>query len=1118
MAISKEQLIIELKAAGVNLTTAQLKKLGKQTDKTSGSLKNMALAAGGIMAVSAAFRNVMSAGMDFTSQLSNLRAITDATDKDMKVLEKSAKELGKTTKFTAGEVVSLQTEFGKLGFSTREIQGAQKATLELAASVNTDLSTAATIAGQTVNQFRLTAEDTQRVVDVMAASFSSSALDLEKFTNAMTYVGPLAGDMGISIEGTTGLIAKLADVGIDGSIAGTALRRVFLEMGNESSKLAKRVGFAVKSEEDMFKALKQLNAEGITTTEMTELVGKRAVTAFTAMVDLADGAETLSAALEDAGGTAERMAEQQLDNLSGDLVKLKSASEAVYLEIYEGLEPVFRLLAQSATAFLRSIDSEEVQAYGTALLLVAGGFTAVKIQAALATSGLVAFKTALITTGVGALVVGLGALLDYMNVFEDSTDTFAETSKAKEYETEATKKLTEAERELANIVNQVNDAYDTGAFENVIERLEAQKLKIQSDLDWLHAAGKGFDEQFESIFSGGFSQREMETTAYDNFLIPDEFKELRSDDVFLFKDLDEVEGEAAAYLRQLREIRAMENKILDVMQDDYTAATKNIGMQENAIAVLDEELAEYEAYIQRKIDAGLKEDTAKMLANAMFPLAQTKVAQRDVEKLMLNFFKTQKVGIEQLLLFRQKYGDQWLVEFATQTRANEDTLEQIDAEIEIVKQKQVIFEDANESQKKLNSSYKEYNRQASEKITKDAVSIAQTLSAEAGLAKIEKATYDNIHADLEAGYSIEFVTNKYKEQLGVVRDYTKALEEIKQKQSTSQTTSIENALLESQAQGTLAESLTINKELIQEIADLVDRGYSLDIALQSKFSNEFKSEARSSALTDIITEGIAQEVSLEGQVSASLENANVKELDIKKYGWELRLLSKEEFLVKELDAEFNLLKTSEEFEALSAEEKLKINENYHEKKKQLAHAAAVAESGYTVMSVKSIANSLAALGEVSGAHAKDILNLKIITAVADTFAGMQQALAAYPPPFGAIAAAGVFLQGTANVKAMKKQHEEAMTAQTSTAQPALNQPTIALATGGTFTTNGPQNILVGDNPGGSELVSVRPIGSREGGSNMSGVTINISGNVMTEDFVENELREKIQDLVRRGGI
>ena len=395
MAISKEQLIIQLKASGIKLTTAQLKKLGAETKKTTMGFGKMAVAAAGFYAVKQAMGAVVQTGMEFTSQMSNLKAITGATGLQLDSFDTTAKQLGKTTKFTAGEVVSLQTEFAKLGFTTPEIIGAQKATLSLAAAVNTDLSTAATIAGQTVNQFRLTAQDTTRVVDVMTMSFSKSALDLEKFTNSMSYVGPLAGNMGVDIEGTTAILGKLADVGIHGSMAGTALRKVFLALGNETSKLGKKVGFAVKSEEDLFKALKVLNKAGWEAGEMEELVGTRAVTAFSAMLDMSEGAETLAGALDSAGGTAQRMAEEQLNNLEGDLYALKSASEAVYLELYQGLEPVLRNLAQSATEFLRGIDANMLKSFGEALLLVTTAWGGYVIAQNYATTALKGFKFAL---------------------------------------------------------------------------------------------------------------------------------------------------------------------------------------------------------------------------------------------------------------------------------------------------------------------------------------------------------------------------------------------------------------------------------------------------------------------------------------------------------------------------------------------------------------------------------------------------------------------------------------------------------------------------------------------------------------------------------------------------
>ena len=82
--------------------------------------------------------------------MAKVRAITGSNDTQFKMLTDSAKELGRTTFFTATEVAKLQTNYGKLGFTTGEILKAQEATLALATATDTDLARAATVAGAAV--------------------------------------------------------------------------------------------------------------------------------------------------------------------------------------------------------------------------------------------------------------------------------------------------------------------------------------------------------------------------------------------------------------------------------------------------------------------------------------------------------------------------------------------------------------------------------------------------------------------------------------------------------------------------------------------------------------------------------------------------------------------------------------------------------------------------------------------------------------------------------------------------------------------------------------------------------------------------------------------------------
>ena len=75
----------------------------------------------------------------------------------------------------------------------------------------------------------------------------------------------------------------------------------------------------------------------------------------------------------------------------------------------------------------------------------------------------------------------------------------------------------------------------------------------------------------------------------------------------------------------------------------------------------------------------------------------------------------------------------------------------------------------------------------------------------------------------------------------------------------------------------------------------------------------------------------------------------------------------------------------------------------------------------------------------------------------------------------------------------------------------------AMAEGGSFTTNGAEMIMVGDNPSGRERVEVTPldaVGSPTAGG--GGVNVTFTGNVMSEDFIENEAIPQIKEAIRRG--
>ena len=268
-----------------------------------------------------AIRGAIDVILDFDQAMADTRAIARSTDTQFKKLRDSAKALGGTTKFTATQVAQLQKEYAKLGFSTDEILGAQAATLALAAATNSDLARAAEVAGITIRQFGLKAKETQRVVDVMALSFSTSALTMEKFAESMKFVGPAAKASGLSIEETTARLAQMADAGIAGSLGGTALRQIFIAMATEGHDAAERI--------------KELSLSQLGLADASAEVQRRAATALLVLADGADTVDDLAESFRNAGGAAQEMADVMLDTVRGQAIIVQSAWARMIQEMAE---------------------------------------------------------------------------------------------------------------------------------------------------------------------------------------------------------------------------------------------------------------------------------------------------------------------------------------------------------------------------------------------------------------------------------------------------------------------------------------------------------------------------------------------------------------------------------------------------------------------------------------------------------------------------------------------------------------------------------------------------------------------------------------------------------------
>lgn len=366
----------EAEASEVRKVTGELETLNREQQKQENSQQGFFQKAkagwtamlGWITAVVAAVVGLVKAlgkmlktNMEFAQQQKNLQTILGVTNDEMEVMTNHAKELGRTTEYTASQVTQLQIALAKLGFSADQIRAMSESVLALATDLDAGLGESAELAGATLRQFGLDAEDTSHVVDVLVKGANESALSFDKYSTALSQVAPVANAMGFNLEGVVSILGSLVNVGMDASMAANSTRNILLKLADTNSDLAKSLSQPVKDIPTLVAGLKELQARGIDVATALELTDKRSVAAFASLMKNADAVEELNKKLQDVDGYAIGIREERLQTTEGAIKMLQSAWEGFTLAVLnsEGkLSKFFRGLADDINILTDRIDPE----------------------------------------------------------------------------------------------------------------------------------------------------------------------------------------------------------------------------------------------------------------------------------------------------------------------------------------------------------------------------------------------------------------------------------------------------------------------------------------------------------------------------------------------------------------------------------------------------------------------------------------------------------------------------------------------------------------------------------------------------------------------------------------
>ena len=228
----------------------------------AGVMAGYAAIGGAVTLAAVAMKKAIAVSIEYEKVLADLQARGGFTKDETLKLADSIMNVASATKYSFDEISKAAVVMAKLGINAEELNESLMHVATTAAAAGESLEEVGAAMAKTSNIFSLGAEDFQQIGDVMTKAFTSSALDLKGYTNAMSYAGAAAEATGTSYIQLTSAMEVLADRGITASKIGTGLRNIFMEMGEEGH--------------DLNMIIKELADGSMSYYEATELVGKRA--------------------------------------------------------------------------------------------------------------------------------------------------------------------------------------------------------------------------------------------------------------------------------------------------------------------------------------------------------------------------------------------------------------------------------------------------------------------------------------------------------------------------------------------------------------------------------------------------------------------------------------------------------------------------------------------------------------------------------------------------------------------------------------------------------------------------------------------------------------------------
>lgn len=385
-------------------------------------------------------------GMSFDASMSQVAATMGTSVDQIQNLTDTAKEMGRTTAFTATQAADALNYLALAGYDANKAAEVLPSVLNLAAAGGMDLAYASDLVTDAMASLNIEAskQNVDEFGNKLAMAASKANANVAQLGEAILTVGGTAANLkGGTTELTTAL-GLLANVGIKGAEGGTHLRNIILSLQSptkDAREVMEQLGLEVYDTQGNMRQLDDILTDLNTVMDgMTQGDKDSIINALFNKTDLAavngllaaqgEQWETLATQIDNADGAMGQMAETQQDNLQGVMTSMGSAFEGLQLAVFERLEPTLTELGNYGIQCIRTLSSAlseggpeaMLQAAGEILAELAAGIaeqlpglmsTGVEILAQLA-EGIVAATPQILSVAakvLAALVQGLSAAL-----------------------------------------------------------------------------------------------------------------------------------------------------------------------------------------------------------------------------------------------------------------------------------------------------------------------------------------------------------------------------------------------------------------------------------------------------------------------------------------------------------------------------------------------------------------------------------------------------------------------------------------------------------------------------------------------------------------------------------